>query len=78
LSSPGSRTFLRIYDLAVSIHKAAVKSGQLALPEPVLTSDRVFSLGLLIHSLPSETKENGTALPLPGGGSNYLIYYIMP
>jgi hypothetical protein len=78
LSSPGRGTFLRIYDLAVSIRKAAVKSGQLAHPEPALTSDLVVSLGLLIHPMFSETKKSRTALPSTRDGGNYLISYIIP
>jgi hypothetical protein len=73
LSSPGREEFLRIDDLAVSIHTAAVKSGQLVPPEMALTSDRDVTLGLVFHSMLYETKKTGVTLPPTRDGSNYLI-----
>jgi hypothetical protein len=73
LSSPGRKAFLRIDDLAVSIHTAAAKSGQLAPQETALTSDRDVTLGLLFHSMLYEVMKNCVALPAIRGGSSYLI-----
>lgn len=73
LSSPGRKAFLRIDDLAVSIHMAAAKSGQLAPPEAALTSDRDVPLGLIFHSILYETKKKCVTLLVIRDGSSYLI-----
>jgi hypothetical protein len=50
LSSPGRKAFLRINDLAISIHMAAAKCGQFVPPETALTSERDVTLRLVFHS----------------------------